>query len=161
MDKTSGRTRLRNPALLGPLDDWMEFSAWLRAEEYECFWVSILSRMRRDWDEPDMAKYLEAHILDLHASRKASWRCSFDCTPLGFTTYAANCIESYWRCLKSLLDPSIKWANCGQLIEEVVAIVTSKFEKGDYDGLFHECDDKVWFHDPLAGAFDVEKPKNK
>ena len=91
-----------------------------------------------------MADYLEKHILDLNSDRKAMWRCAYDCCPLGFTTYAVNCIESYWRALKCLLDLSIKWANCGQLMIEVAAVVISKFDKGDYAGLFH-LREEIWF----------------
>ena len=114
--------------LLRPLDDWIDFSAWLAAPEFECLWRSILTRMRRDWGEPYMADYLEKNILVLSSNRKAMWRCAYDCCPLGFTTYAVNCR----RALKCLLDPSIKWANCGQLMIEVAAAVTSKFDKGDW-----------------------------
>ena len=99
MDKT-GRKRLSRMELLGPLDDWIDFSAWLAAPEFECFWRSILTRMRRDWGEPYMADYLEKNILVLSSNRKAMWRCAYDCCPLGFTTYAASGIESCWRAIK-------------------------------------------------------------
>ena len=140
-----GLSRLRNLGLLDSIIEWVEFSAWLPSDhEFDAFWRSILDRMRNarcetDWDEPDMASYLETHILDCSADLiKASWNSGYGAVPLGFTTYAPNAVESTWRVLKGLLDPGYAWGNCGKLLGDVVASLDSRFEAGAYENLVQE-----------------------
>ena len=65
-NRETGVTRLRpvNRELLGPIIDWIEFSAPLPVgPEFTAFWESILDRMKNarcetDWNEPEMAEYL-------------------------------------------------------------------------------------------------------
>eukprot|EP00435_Cladocopium_sp_Y103_P038795 s779_g10.t1 len=45
-DSKTGKPRLANAELLGPIIDWTEFSAWLPSDlEFSVFWTSILTRM--------------------------------------------------------------------------------------------------------------------
>ena len=70
-NRETGVTRLRpvNRELLGPIIDWIEFSApLLVGPEFKAFWESILDRMKSaryetDWNEPEMAEYLLKFIL--------------------------------------------------------------------------------------------------
>ena len=101
------------------------------------------NRCETDWDEPLMAEYLRKHIVDISETITAAWQSAFGCVPLGFTTYAANCIEASWRALKALLDPSIQWSNCGTLMIEVALVITSKFDSGDYKEFF-EHREAIW-----------------
>ena len=65
------RLSAENRGLLGPIIDWIEFSASLPdGPERTAFWQSILDRMKSDrcetdWNEPEMADYLAKFILVL------------------------------------------------------------------------------------------------
>ena len=111
-DDDTGTVRLSRPEFLPVIIEWVEFSAWLCSDhEFDCFWDTILTRMGdpKDWNEPLMAKYLSKHILDTSGPLiRASWACGFGCVPLGFTTYAPNCIERCHRTVKGLLPGSYK-----------------------------------------------------
>ena len=69
-DVATGRTRLQNKELLGPIIDWVEFSAFLPSDiEFHSFWTSVLTRMSSNQEETDfgeleMSLYLRKHILD-------------------------------------------------------------------------------------------------
>ena len=70
-DPVTGKARLQNRELLGPLIQWLEFSAWLPNDlEFDTMWKSILRRLESseaetDFNEPQMAAYLRHSILDV------------------------------------------------------------------------------------------------
>ena len=76
-NRETGVTRLRsaNRELLGPIIDWIEFSAALAVgPEFTVFWESSLDRMKNarcetDWNEPEMVEYLLKFILAVTGDR--------------------------------------------------------------------------------------------
>ena len=119
-DHVSGKARLQNRELVGPLVEWLEFSAALPCDvEFDAFWQNIFRRMEgqalaTDFGEPRMAAYLQKHIFDTAGPLvKAPWCSGLGAVPEGYSCYAANTIESgqgrrgtgmsgsfYFRCLK-------------------------------------------------------------
>ena len=101
----------RTKELLPVMVDILHWSAWLPSDlEFSTLWTSALTRLRgheasTDWGEPLLASYLEANLLEVSpdGSIAAAWQSGFGKVPVGFTTYAPNCIERSWRLLKSLL----------------------------------------------------------
>ena len=114
--------------------DFVEFSASLPSDdEFDCFWNSVLLRMRSksaatDWGEPDMEKYLRRHILDEEKSvLSAPWRSGLGHVPFGYTTYAPNAIEVSHRVLKGLFQPGYDRRDVGTLIVEVCEAMSTRF----------------------------------
>jgi hypothetical protein len=139
-DEVSGQTRLKRKELLAVILEWIDFSAWLPTDtEFDCFWRSVLQRMKSssaptDFDEPDMARYLERNIFDTTAGiLRATWSCGLGCVPYGITTYAPNAIEVSHRVLKHLAGVTAHAdMPVTELITNVCKAVASKIEGGDY-----------------------------
>jgi len=140
--KEDGKIRVRCGELRAQLIDWVEFTFCLeKGPQFQTFWGSALDRMEHnrcmtDFNVPLMAASLRKNILALDEPPfMAPWCTGYGCAPRGFTGYAVNCIESAWRALKKLLDPSFKWHNIADLILELSSVVCSKFENGHYKDL--------------------------
>ena len=96
-DKVSGNTRLRRAEFLPVLINFVEWSCFLPFDlEFHIFWDAVFTRMRgttleTNFKEPNMAEYLQHHIIDFSAGFwRASWQSGLDAVPNGYTTYAGN-----------------------------------------------------------------------
>eukprot|EP00434_Breviolum_minutum_P027307 symbB.v1.2.024146.t1/scaffold2264.1/size174359/1 len=141
-DHVSGKARLQNRELVGPLVEWLEFSAALPCDvEFDAFWQNIFRRMEgqalaTDFGEPRMAAYLQKHIFDTAGPLvKAPWCSGLGAVPEGYSCYGANTIESGHKSLKQLLSGAPRHRNVGQLLLQVSEAVTSKAESGFYNDL--------------------------
>lgn len=121
-DHVSGKARLQNRELVGPLAEWLEFSAALPCDvEFDAFWQNIFRRMEgqalaTDFGEPRMAAYLQKHIFDTAGPLvKAPWCSGLGAVLEGYSCYAANTIESGHKSLKHLLSGAPRHRNVGQL----------------------------------------------
>ena len=104
--------RLRKPKMLDYFDKFLITSNWFPNDlEFDVFWRSVLgrckaNRKKTDFNEPEMAEYLEKNILDCSGPYiRAPWICGLGAVPFGFTTWAPNCIERNNRLMKDLLKP--------------------------------------------------------
>ena len=146
-DPATGQRRLDNTELANVIVTWIEFSAWLPDwDEFDAFWREAFKRMENsasstDWNEPAMAKYLKEHIFDMAGPLiKAYWVCGLGAVPLGFTTFAPNAIESYWRLLKGMLDPGYQNNSIAELMFQVCHAMETRVEGGSYKELVDRID---------------------
>ena len=138
-DKVSGNTRLRRAEFLPVLISFVEWSCFLPNDlEFHAFWDAVLTRMRgttleTDFNEPDMADYLQQHIFDFSAGYwRASWQSGLGAVPNGYTTYAGNCIERNHRTVKDLMAGGYQTQELSALVEEVCDIINSRCRSGFY-----------------------------
>ena len=141
-DKISGHTLLRNAELLGPLIDWIHWSAFLpSSEEFDAFWTSVILRMSSkatttDWGEKKFANYMKSNLFDVSGPLlRAPWGSGFGICPPGYTTYTPNTIESSHRTLKLPLDPEYSKRDVGALMVEVCHTVASRVEQGKFSNM--------------------------
>ncbi len=159
-DEETGKVRLRQAEMCPVIIEWVEFSAWLPNDlEFDCFWWHILLRMSSsgaptDFDEPAMARYLATFILCCQGNIiRAAWASGFGAVPLGFTTYAPNCIERCHRTVRGLLPGVYKSRDVATLMAQVCDIVDGKLADGHYRGLVSEM------AEPPPGIFHWRKAK--
>lgn len=84
-------------------------------------------RPPRFWDFPCVS-WLPGEEL------RAAWTCGLGCTPLGYTTYAPNSMESAHKALKQLLPGNWKTRDSAGAVIEVSKVVASRLQSGYYAG---------------------------
>ena len=143
--ENSDTARLRKPKMLEYFDKFLISSNWFPNDlEFDVFWRSVLgrckaNRKKTDWDEPEMAKYLEKNILDCSGPyNRASWICGLGAVPFGFTTLTPNCIEQNNRLLKDLLKPGYQKCNAAEIMIQICEVLSGRIAGGHYNKIINK-----------------------